>query len=128
MRSSKKSNQKSNIAGAAGGPDQTSFGDAQSSREFHRHNDFTTSSGLPGDNEPNQPTVTSPLPYTFLLLQERYLEDLDTRCIIQFDEEKFVACVWGQAEIFVIDREKPDAVNSFETGGSQPPCKQNLSI
>lgn len=67
-------------------------------------------------------------PYTFLLLQERYLEGLDTRCIIQFDEEKFVACVWGKSEIFVIDREKPDAVNSFETGGSQPPCKQNLSI
>ena len=57
-------------------------------------------------------------PYTFLLLQERYLENLDTRCIIQFDEEKFVACVWGKAEIYVIDREKPDAVNSFETGGS----------
>ena len=53
-----------------------------------------------------------------MLLQERYLENLDTRCVIQFDEEKFVACVWGTSEIFVIDREKPDAVNSFETGGA----------
>ena len=34
---------------------------------------------------------------------------------MQFDDEKFVACVWGQSEIYVIDREKPDAVNSFET-------------
>lgn len=68
------------------------------------------------------------MPYTFLLLEEKYLDGLDTRCIIQFDEEKFVACVWGTSEIFVIDREKPDAVNSFETGGSQTPCKVNLSI
>jgi len=33
--------------------------------------------------------------YNFKLSEERYLEGLDTRCIIKFDEEKFVACVWG---------------------------------
>ena len=67
-------------------------------------------------------------PYTFMLLQEKYLEGLDTRCIIQYDEEKFVACVWGKSEIFVIDREKPEITQSFETGGTTTPCKQNLSI
>ena len=67
--------------------------------------------------------------YNFVLGQERYLEGLDTRCIMQFDDEKFVACVWGQSEIYVIDREKPDAVNSFETNfNAGSPCKQNLSI
>ena len=53
--------------------------------------------------------------YKFHLQQERYLEGQDTRCVMQFDEEKFVACVWGTSEIFIIDREKPEAVNSFET-------------
>ena len=73
--------------------------------------------GATVEQQEPRPLVTN-LPYTFLLLQEKYLENLDTRCIIQFDEEKFIACVWGQAEIYVIDREKPDAVNSFETGGA----------
>ena len=67
--------------------------------------------------------------YNFYLSQERYLDGCDTRCILQFDDEKFVACVWGQSEIYVIDREKPDAVNSFETNpNAGPACKQNLSI
>ena len=67
--------------------------------------------------------------YNFMLEQEFYLEGLDTRCILQFDDEKFVACVWGQSDIYVIDREKPDAVNSFETNlNAGTPCKQNLSI
>ena len=33
--------------------------------------------------------------YNFRMNDERYLDGMDTRCIIQFDEEKFVACVWG---------------------------------
>ena len=108
------------------GADQTSFGN-QSSSEFHRHNEFASNqdaSNAPFDREPGQPQVPQqPVGYTFMLLEERYLDDLDTRCIIQYDEEKFIACVWGKSEIFVIDREKPDAVNSFEAGGPQPPSK-----
>ena len=53
--------------------------------------------------------------YYFVMQQERYLQGSETRCVIQFDEEKFVACVWGTSEIFIIDREKPEAINSFET-------------
>ena len=53
--------------------------------------------------------------YYFHMQQERYLEGQETRQVIQFDDEKFVAIVWDQSEIFIIDREKPDAVNSFET-------------
>jgi hypothetical protein len=60
-----------------------------------------------------------------MMLGERYLDGLDTRFIEQFDDEKFVACVWGQSDIFIIDREKPDAVNSFEVVNAS---KQNLSI
>jgi len=100
----------------------TSFGDHQSSVEFNREGDFASSRG--GDAGVEAADFT----YTFMLLEERYLEDMDTRCIIQFDDEKFVASVWERSEIFVIDREKPDAVNSFETMGSQPACKRNLSI
>lgn len=48
---------KSAILNPSGGPDATSFGDQQSSRD-----DFTSSQG--GE----QAMVTSPLPYTFLLL------------------------------------------------------------
>lgn len=48
-----------------------------------------------------------------MLLEERYLQDKDIRCVIQFDEEKFVACVWGDPEIYIIDRERPETVNSF---------------
>ena len=42
-----------------------------------------------------------------------------------------MACVWGTSEIFIIDREKPEAINSFETTtgvNGQGPCQQNLSI
>lgn len=60
-----------------------------------------------------------------MMLDERYLEGQDTRFIEQFDDEKFVACVWGQPDIFIIDREKPDAVNSFEVVNAS---KHNLSI
>lgn len=59
------------------------------------------------------------------MLEERYLEGQDTRFIEQFDDEKFVASVWGQPDIFIIDREKPEVVNSFEATDA---CKQNLSI
>ena len=48
---------------------------------------------------------------------------METRCIIQFDEEKFIATVWGKSEIYVIDREKPEMTQGFETGGSTTPCK-----
>ena len=101
--------------------------------EFKRHNEFRASEeeqldlerGL-GDGAFIREDLDA---YNFLLGQERYLEGLDTRCILQFDDEKFVACVWGQSEIYVIDREKPDAINSFETNPSAgTPCKQNLSI
>lgn len=103
--------------------DGKSFGDEQSSAEFARRGEQE------GDADGEPRPLTQPLPYTFLLQEERYLENLDTRCIIQFDDEKFVACVWGTSEIFVIDREKPDAVNSFEVGGgSQNTSKVNLSI
>ena len=47
------------------------------------------------DQELESQPIASAMPYTFLLQEERYLENLDTRCIIQFDEEKFIACVWG---------------------------------
>ena len=81
------------------------------------------------DTEPKQTIIGGEIEYNFILEQERYLEGFDTRCIMQFDDEKFVACVWGQSEIYVIDREKPDAVNSFETNPTVgQPCKQNLSI
>lgn len=112
MRSSKQKNKKGR--NQAQGADATSFGN-QSSVEFNRQGDADSGAG-PSEQEPRP--LTQALPYTFLLLEEKYLDGLDTRCIIQFDEEKFVACVWGTSEIFVIDREKPDAVNSFETGGS----------
>ena len=42
-----------------------------------------------------------------------------------------MALVWGTAEIFIIDREKPDAVNSFETTvgtNGEGPCQKNLSV
>jgi hypothetical protein len=64
--------------------------------------------------------------YSFILSQERYLEGEDTRCVMQFDDEKYVACVWGSSQIYIIDREKPDAVNSFETSegiNGKEPCK-----
>jgi hypothetical protein len=67
------------------------------------------------DSGPTEEESKDPNAYNFRLTDERYLEGCDTRCILQFDEEKFVACVWGQSEIYIIDREKPEAVNSFET-------------
>lgn len=121
MQSSMKSNKK-NPKTIKGNVEATSFGDHQSSVEFQRQGDLVL------DQELESQPIASAMPYTFVLQEERYLENLDTRCIIQFDEEKFIACVWGQSEIYVIDREKPDAVNSFESGGSTSPSKQNLSI
>lgn len=46
--------------------------------------------------------------YTFAMLDERYLEGEDTRFVEQWDDDKFVAGVWGKAELVMIDREKPD--------------------
>lgn len=43
----------------------------------------------------------------------------------QWDDEKFVAGVWGKAELSVFDREKPDLVNTFKSFGG---CQQNLSL
>ena len=48
-----------------------------------------------------------------MLLNERYLEGQDTRFVEQWDDEKFVAGVWGKAELAVFDREKPDLVHTF---------------
>ena len=59
-------------------------------------------------------------------MEERYLEKQDTRAIVQFDDFKFVACVWGQKEIYIIDREKPHATNSFESQVN--PSEINMSI
>ena len=47
------------------------------------------------DTEPKQTIIGGEIEYNFILEQERYLEGFDTRCIMQFDDEKFVACVWG---------------------------------
>jgi len=63
--------------------------------------------------------------YTFVLLQERFLEGEDTRFVQQFDDEKFVAGVWGKAELVVFDREKPDLIHTFSSYGA---CQQNLSL
>ena len=43
--------------------------------------------------------------YAFQLLSERYLEGEDTRFVEQWDDDKFVAGVWGKAELIVFDRE-----------------------
>jgi len=64
--------------------------------------------------------------YAFTLLDERYLEGLDTRCIVQYQDDKFVVAVWGESDIYVIDRDKPDGAVGFSCGYN--PCKQNLSI
>jgi len=69
MRSNKKRQQRDDDKS---GVEATSFGDHQSSAEF-------ANQGGP-DGEP-QPLARD-IPYTFLLLEERYLENLDTRCII----------------------------------------------
>lgn len=60
-----------------------------------------------------------------MLLGERYLEDCDARFIVQFDAEKFVVGVYGKADLFVIDREQPDAVNSFKCASG---AQVNLSL
>lgn len=57
--------------------------------------------------------------YTIMLMEERYLEGQDIRFVEQWDDEKFVAGVWGKAELCVFDREKPDLVHTF--------CSQNGS-
>jgi hypothetical protein len=63
--------------------------------------------------------------YSIALLEERYLEGQDIRFVEQWDDEKFVAGVWGKAELAVFDREKPDLVHTFQApNGSQ----QNLSL
>lgn len=58
-------------------------------------------------------------------MAERYLEGEDTRFVEQWDDEKFIAGVWGKPDLFVFDREKPDLIHSF-----QPPnaSNQNLSL
>jgi len=94
--------------------------------DFQRHNEFRASiESDPLDQlQGGQMMHENRDGWNFFLSQERYLEGYDTRCILQFDDEKFVACVWGAAEIYVIDREKPDAVNSFETNPNVgAPCK-----
>ena len=60
-----------------------------------------------------------------MLLEEKYLEGEDTRFVEQWDDEKFVAGVWGKSELVVIDREKPDLINTFSAFGG---CQQNLSL
>ena len=57
--------------------------------------------------------------YTVVLMEERYLEGQDIRFVEQWDDEKFVAGVWGKSELCVFDREKPDLVHTF--------CSQNGS-
>ena len=52
-----------------------------------------------------------------MLHVERFLEGEDTRFVEQFDDEKFVAGVWGKAELVVFDREKPDLVHTFMSEG-----------
>jgi hypothetical protein len=89
-------------------------------------NVFDLARGRDGNTSQSEEESKYANTYQFRLSEERYLEGLDTRCIIQYDEEKFAACVWGQSEIYIIDREKPDAVNSFETLAN--PCKQNLCM
>ena len=127
VRSSK--NKKSNIVP---GTDSNEFAN-RDLEDFKRHNEFRASDEEENDLQggiANSGFIREDRDaYNFMLEQERYLEGLDTRCILQFDDEKFVACVWGQSDIYVIDREKPDAVNSFETNpNAGTPCKQNLSI
>jgi len=51
--------------------------------------------------------------YAFSLLEERYLEGMDTRCIVQYQDDKFVVAVWGESDIYVIDRDKPDGAVGF---------------
>ena len=46
--------------------------------------------------------------YIFALLDERYLEGKDCRSIVQYDEEKFAVCVWGDEKIYTINRDKVD--------------------
>ena len=126
LRSSR--NKKTNIVQAT---ESNEFANKDLDDDFKRHNDFRASleSDPLGDLPAGGMIREDHNAYNFYLSQERYLEGLDTRCILQFDNEKFVACVWGQSEIYVIDREKPDAVNSFETNpNAGPSCKQNLSI
>ena len=89
-------------------------------------NVFDLARGRDGQSSASEQDSKLANSYQFRLSEERYLEGMDTRCIIQYDEEKFAAVVWGQSEIFIIDREKPDAVNSFETLAN--PCKQNLCM
>ena len=58
--------------------------------------------------------------YSIALLEERYLEGTDIRFVEQWDDEKFVAGVWGKAELAVFDREKPDLIHTFQApNGSQ---------
>ena len=60
-----------------------------------------------------------------MLLGERYLEGEDTRFIEQFEDEKFVASVWGKSQIFTIDRERPEVLNTIEAA---EPSKFNLIL
>ena len=47
---------------------------------------------------------------------------MDTRCIVQYDDECFAVCVWGDAKIYVINKEKIDGgVIGFTT--MHNPCK-----
>ena len=49
------------------------------------------------------------MPYQFVLLEERYLEGMDTRTIIRYDEDSYAVVVWGDSKIFVINRKEPEA-------------------
>ena len=57
--------------------------------------------------------MTDPNEYSFMLLGERYFTGRDARFIEQFDEEKFAVGLYGEAEIYVLDREQPEIINQF---------------
>ena len=46
--------------------------------------------------------------YTISLSEEVYLAGQDLRFAEQWDDEKYVVAVWGDPDLLIVDREKPN--------------------
>ena len=73
------------------------------------------------------PDVESEKPetYTISLSEEVHLVGQDLRFAEQWDDEKFVVAVWGNPDLLIVDREKPEQIWKI-----QPPegSSQNLCV